>query len=337
MWKENYHNKKKTILPSRYSKIFYDYWMSKKALVDALMNRISEEKDVFILVSGKTGSGKSHFVGGLCWKIFSNIENPVKKDGSKMFNDEICYIADPEEFAVKMVTMEGQVLWLDEARKVANRRKWFSKINGAVADRKNQNRKLFNIYFLCMPFEKEFDPVLASHLTLWLWVRRGVVEVYCARGDIKGSEGLSIQTILLREEKWLKENPTKTIVPPYIHPEYLGRIAFSKLSPEIEKRYKELVRKKNAIGSLTEEEKKKFGIVTEEKPENIILNAIDKIKSHEIQDKVSLWNAISKINEPDEIKKIKLLDIYLKMHELPSFSKIFNTEKEKNMRKIKLD
>lgn len=336
MWERNKFQKRKTILPSRYSGIFKDYWMTKKALVSACMQRIAQERDVLILVSGKTGSGKSHFVGNLCWRIFSKIENPVKKDKTFMFNDEQCFIIDPDEFAYKMIAMEGNVLWLDEARRVANRRKWYSKINAAVADRKNTNRKLFNIYFLCMPFEKEFDPVLASHLTLWFWVRRGVVEIYCARGDIKGSDGLNIQTILEREEKWQKENPTRNIVPPTIHPEFIGRMAFPKLTSGFEKRYKELTRMKNATGDLTDEEKKKFGVITEDKPENIILSAIDKIKKGEIKDKITLWSEIDKIKDTEE-HKVKLLDFYLKMNDYPSFSKIFDKEKIKKSRSISLD
>jgi hypothetical protein len=337
MWMKQSHGRKKTILPSRYSLIFKDYWMTKKALVAALMNRIKTEKDCFILISGRTGSGKSNLCGNLNWRCFANIENPIKKDGSKMFNDEQCFITDPDEFAYKMIKMEGQSLWMDEGRGIANRRKWYSKINSAVAERKNQNRKLFNIYWICMPFEKEFDPVLASHLTLWMWVRRGVAEIYVARGDIKGSEGLNIPGILEREEKWMKENPTRMIVPPTIHPEFIGRISFPKMPKKYDERYKELVRIKSGVGKVTEEEAKKFGIIVEEKPETTILNAIDKIKSKEINDKIALWAALEKIKGYDEDKKVKLLNFYLKMNNYPTFDKIFNQDKVKKSRMIKLD
>lgn len=281
-------------------------------------------------------SGKSHFTGNLCWRIFSKIENPVKKDGTPMFEDKENFIIDPDEFAYKMITKEGQVLWLDEARRVANRRKWYSKINNAVADRKNQNRKLFNIYFLCMPFEKEFDPVLASHLTIWFWVRRGVVEIYCARSDVKGGDGLNLRAILEREEKWMKENPNRNLIPPTIHPEFIGRMAFPKLSSGLERRYKKLAKIKSATGDLTEEEKKKYGIVIEKTPEDVVLDAIDKIKKGEVQDKTQLWNLLDEIKDTTD-RKVRLLDFYLKMKDLPTFAKIFDKSKVIKSRSIKLD
>lgn len=326
MWGKENNYRKKTIFSHRYSKIFYDFWWTQSALWNSLISRLKIEKDCFVLITGDTGAGKSHLTGTICFKHAEKEENFVLGDGTKMFLAKENFIIDADEFAYKMITKEGQVLWLDEARRVANRRKWYSKINNAVADRKNQNRKLFNIYFLCMPFEKEFDPVLASHLTLWIWVRRGVGEIYCKISGIKGGSGLNIQAILDREEKYLKENPKKTIVNPTIHPEYVGRIAFSKLSKKLEARYKELVKSKKATGDLTEEEKKKYGIIKEVTPENIVQDAIEKLKKNEIKDKKTLWNEISKIRLPDN-KKIKMLNFYLKLEGFDTFGKLFSKKK----------
>lgn len=320
------NQRKKTIFPHRNSKMFYDFWWSHKALWGALLGRLKIEKDAFILISGDTGAGKSHFTGMICFKHARDEPNFVLNDGTTMFNPKENFIIDADEFAYKMITKEGQVLWLDEARRVANRRKWYSKINNAVADRKNQNRKLFNIYFLCMPFEREFDPVLASHLTLWIWIRRGVGEVYCKRSGVKGGTGLNIQTILEREEKYLKENLKKTIVNPTIHPEYVGRIAFTKLSTKLEKEYKDLVKSKKATGDLTDEEKKKYGIVEEKTPENITQDAVEKIRSGEVKDKKTLWNELSVLKETDD-KKLKMLNFYLQLEGLDTFGKLFNKKK----------
>jgi len=164
-----------------------------------------------VLITGDTGSGKSHFTGTLCFKHAEKEDNFILNDGTKMFLPEENFIISPEEFAYKMITKEGQVLWGDEFRRGANRRDWYSPINKAILDRKNSNRKLFNIYFLCMPFESEFDPKLAVHLHMWIWVRRGVGEVYVKRSGVKGGRGLDIQIILEREAKWLKENPKKLL------------------------------------------------------------------------------------------------------------------------------
>jgi hypothetical protein len=316
----------KHVFPHRYSKVFYDFWWSKTALWNSWLARLREEKDCFILISGDTGAGKSHFTANMCFNFGEKELNFVLNDGTTMFNAEENFIIDPDEFAYKMITKEGQVLWLDEARRVANRRKWFSKINNAVADRKNQNRKLFNIYLLCMPFEKEFDPALASHLTMWIWVRRGVGEIYCKRSGVKGGTGLNIQEILEREQKYFKENPKKTIVPPIIHPEYVGRIAFAKLTAGLERRYKELVYKKKATGDLTDEEKKKYGIVVETKPENIVKDIIQDIKDKKVMTKKEVWKRVSAIKDTDE-KRLKLLNFYLKLENWGTFDKLFDASK----------
>jgi len=322
-----YNNvRKKTIFPHRYSKIFHDFWWSQTALWGSFLGRLKIEKDVMVLVTGDTGSGKSHLTGTFCFKHGEKENNFITSDGTKMFIPRENFIIDPEEFAVKMITKEGQVLWGDEFRRGSNRRNWYSPINKAIIDRKNQNRKLFNIYFLCLPFEKEFDPSLGGHLSVWMWVRRGVAEVYVKRSGVKGGTGLNIQVILDREAKYLKENPKKTIVNPTIHPEYCGRIAFSKLTAGLERRYKQLVLEKKATGDLSDEEKIKYGIEIELKPKDVVIKAIEKVKSGEIKTKKDLWELIDVIDDTDD-KKIKMLNFYLKLEGWDTFNKLFSKTK----------
>jgi energy-coupling factor transporter ATP-binding protein EcfA2 len=318
--------RKKTIFPHRYSKIFQDFWWSHTALWNAWLSRLKNEKDCLILITGDTGAGKSHLTGNFCLKHAIKEENFILKDGSPMFNPKENFIIDPEEFAYKMITKEGQVLWGDEFRRGSNRRSWYSPINKAIVDRKNTNRKLFNIYFLCLPFEKEFDPSLASHLTTWIWVRRGVGEIYCKMSGIKGGTGLNIQAILDREEKYLKENPKRTMVNPTIHPEYIGRIAFSKLTAGLERQYKELVKEKKATGDLSDEEKAKYGIKVEKKPKQMVIEAIENIKNGKIRDKKSLWLSLDEAKIDDD-KKLKLLNFYLKLEGWDTFNKLFDKKK----------
>lgn len=271
-------------------------------------------------------SGKSHFTGNICLKHAMKEPNFILNDGTTMFNPKENFIIDPDEFAYKMITKEGQVLWGDEFRRGANRREWYSPINRAIINRKNQNRKLFNIYFLCMPFEKEFDPSLGAHLSLWIWIRRGVGEIYCKRSGVKGGTGLNIQNILDREAKYLRENPKKTIVNPTIHPEYVGRIAFAKLTAKLERQYKELVKEKRATGDLTDDEKKKYGITIERKPENIVIDAIQKIAEGKVKDKKTLWLELEQTKMPDD-KKLKMLNFYLKLEGYDTFNKLFDKKK----------
>ncbi len=270
-------------------------------------------------------SGKSNLIGNFCLKDFSKIPNFITNEG--MMFDRDNFIISPAEFAAKMITQKGSVLWIDEGRDAVNRQKWFSEINQTVASRKNRNRKNFNIYFLLLPYEKEVDPKLASHLTMWLWVRRGVAEVYCKTSGRKGGTGLNIQKILDREEKYLKENPRSNFVFPTVHPEYIGRIFFNKLTAGYAKEYDKLVEEKKAVGELSEEEKLAFGIVEKLTPERIINNAIDGIKDRTMTNKRELWNHLKKETELDDTKLLKSLNFYLKLEGFDSFGKLFDKSK----------
>lgn len=322
---------RKSIFPSRESKIFYHFWWSRTSLWKALLMRLKEEKDNFILVSAKTGAGKSTLIGKILFNHAMKELNFMKDDGSMMFEPEIGFIIDPDEFAYKMITQEGSVLWADEGRNIGNRQQWFSKINQAVANRKNRNRKLKNTYFIAIPYETEFDPKLALHLTMWIWVKkRGVAEIYVPRSGRKGVGGLDINKIIEREDRYLKENPKHNFIPPTIHPEYVGRIAFGPFNKAEDKLYQKLVKAKKATGDLSEEEKEKYGLSTEKEPKQIILDAIEKIKKGTIKNKKELWLEVDKIKDTDA-KKLKLLDFYLKLEGWGTFNSLFSKEKLKKI------
>lgn len=317
--------RQKTVFINRDAKQFKDFKWTFSSFVESLKNRLKIEKDVMILVTGDTGSGKSHLTGNFCLKYFSKEDNFITGEG-KMFEKDN-FIIEPEEFAVKMISKSGSVLWVDEGRRAVNRREWYNKMNKVIINRKNTNRKLFNIYFILMPYEKEFDPSLGNHLTLWLWVRRGVAEVYCKISGKKGGNGLDIQAILDREEKWLKENPKANYVIPTIHPEFIGRIFFSKLTAGYEKEYNNLVEEKKAVGELSEEEKQKYGIIEKRSPESLINEYIDKIKNGEINNKRILWNKLKQETELDDAKLLKQLNFYLKLEGFGTFNKLFDKKK----------
>lgn len=321
--------KRKYVFPHREAKKFRNFKWTFSALVYALKKRLEIEKDGFILVSGDTGSGKSNLVGNFCLKFFSKEPNFIKKSGMMFEKDN--FIIEAEELAVKMLTKAGSVIWADEGRRAVNRRQWFAKINQTILNRKNQNRKQFNIYFILMPYEKEFDPNLAPHLTLWFWVRRGVVEIYCKTSSKKGGQGLNIDKILEREERWLKENPKATFVLPTIHPEFIGRLFFTKLTEGYRKEYDKLVEEKKAVGELTEEEKEKYGIIEQRSPESLINEAIKKIKEGLITDKKELWTSLKESSKLDDDKLLKMLNFYLKLEGFSTFTKLFNERKKKKI------
>lgn len=322
MYNKGYRTK--TIFPNRYSKTFYDFWWTHTALWKALMQRLKEDKDAFILITGDTSTGKSHLAGNLIFKKAMEEDNFILNDGKKMFIPEENYIIDPEEFSVKMITSSGRVLWGDEFLKSSDRQSWFDPINKAIITRKNTNRKLNNIYIVLQPYETQFNPKLASHLTLWVWVKkRGVAELYTRVSGRKGGKGLDIQGIIDREEKYRKENPKSDFVPPTIHSEYVGRISWGKLTKNLEILYNDLVKKKSATGSLTNEEKIKYGIEVKKEPKEFVIDAIEKIKNGKIKDKKTLWDELEGTELEDD-KKLKLLNFYLKLENWNGFNKLFD-------------
>lgn len=319
--------RRKTIFPHREAKKFKQFKWTFSAFVLSLITRIKIEKDAFVLVTGNTGAGKSHFVGNVNLKFLAKEKNFIKKEKENIF-EKRNFIIDPREFAVKMITEQGSSLWIDEGRDSVNRQRWHSEINQIIASRKNRNRKNFNIYWLCMPYETEIDPKIEKHLTLWVWIRRGVGEIYCSASGRKGGKGLSIQEILKREENWLKENPKATFIMPTIHPEFVGRIFFNKLTAGYRRQYEALVEKKKAVGELTEEEKEQYGIIETRSPESYIKESIKNIKEAKITDKKTLWNDLKKKTKLDDDKLLKSLNFYLKLDGFGAFTKLFDKSKK---------
>ncbi len=164
---------------------------------------------------------------------------------------------------------------------------------------------------------------MVSHATLWFWCRRGVIEIYASEPDFKGSKGLDIQAILDRESKYRAENPNCRIILPYIHPEFIGRLYFKKLTPGYEKEYNQLVKEKEAVGSLSEEEKLQFGIIEEVSPETKIKKLVEQVKVGEISNKKDIWDMLKKETKLNDSKLLKQLNFYLKLEDLPTFSKLF--------------
>jgi hypothetical protein len=262
--------------------------------------------------------------------VFSKIRNFINKQLGMMF-DKDSFVTDAKQFAYMMAKFEGKVIWYDEARDGMDKRSWFSEVHKKIVDRKNTNRKLFNTYFICMPFEKEVDKAIASHITIWIWVRRGVGEIYCPLVTMKGGSSLSITKILDREEKWKKENPQATFVPPTIHEEYIGRIAFPPLTKELKKVYQSWIKEKTSTGKIDEKEEKEIQESKKEKPDKIIQELIKKIKKKEITSREEITNVLDTVDMPLK-QKMEMFDLYAKTYLGKTFNKIFE-EKEKVKKK----
>lgn len=322
--------KKKTIFESERAKKFRKCKLSVPLIGKQLKKRLLGEKDALILVTGPTGSGKSTLVGHICFSFFEKEDKP-NYPGEKMYSDKNFFI-DPKEFAKAMVNQKEGVLWLDEAIESVFNRNWNSELNKLIVIQKNKNRKLKNIYFIILPNAKQVDKALATHINYWIHcprrdIRKNFVRAKFFRGIYGGlaSNGLDILKMIEREEKWLKENPTKTIenCPPTIHPEYLGYIQFGKLGKIHQRRYDDLVQKNNAMGSdETLDTSGADKVEIQLKQENIILDAIKELNEGKIQKKKELWDNLKLKTGLTDSRLEKMLNRQLDINGFTTFKRL---------------
>lgn len=315
---KNYN--KKTIFRDRDAAKFWHFYIPQKKLCEALRDRILARLDNTILVTGITGCGKSTIIGKFCFNHFANMDN-VKIEGEKMYNDDN-FMIDPEIYATKMIIDMGNVLWNDEFRDAVSSRSWNSQINKRIISRKNKNRKRGITSFLAMPYEKEADKSFLNHITMWIFVKkRGIAEIYVANNSRKGGQGLSVQRIIDREEKWFKENPKRKAVDPTIHPEHIGSVLFSAFSKSEEKRYNKLVDKHYATGKLSDEEEEKINTTMSNKElEKQIPLILDEVEAGKIKSKREMWDKLKELTKFDDALLIRHINRHLKIRGFKNFN-----------------
>lgn len=311
---------KKTIFPDTDAKIFHHFTISHKMLCEALKGRNEINKDSTVLVSGPTGVGKSTLIGKLCFNNFQDMDN-VKIEGDNMYEDNN-FIIDPEEWAARMITDKGNVLWIDEARDGISSKAWNSQINKTIISRKNKNRKRGIVSFILLPYEKEVDKSFLNHITMWIYVKkRGVAEIYVSSNSRKGGQGLSIQRIIDREEKWFKENPGKRAIRPIVHPEYIGNLYFGAFTKAEEKRYNALVDKHHATGKLSDEEQEKMNPVMDKKElEKQVPIVLDEVEAGTIKSKKEMWDKLKELTKFDDTLLVKHINRHLKIRGFKNFN-----------------
>jgi len=311
--------KMKTIFPDRDARKFHKFWWSMPSLCESMLERIKQRKDCTVLVTGKTGVGKSTIVGKACFNHFSKMDNVIV-EGQKMFVDDN-FVIDPEEYAVRMVKHKGDVLWWDESRDGLSRRNWHSKINNLIVNRKNKNRKNGIISFIVLPYEKEVDKSFMSHITMWIWVyKRGHAQIFVANNHRKGGESLDVNKIIERENKWFKENPMANFCFARIHPEFVGNISFGKFTIEEEKRYEHLVKENSAVGKLSDEEERLVAGEESKEPEDFIPEVLDEVEQGKIKSKKELWDKLKELTKFSDDALIKHINRHLKIRGFKTFN-----------------
>jgi hypothetical protein len=288
--------------------------------VDAILGRIKANKDCTILVTGKTGVGKSTLVGKALFQHFQNIEN-LRKPGEMMWVDGN-YLVDPEKFSARLARDKGNCLWLDEAIDAVSRRNWNSKINNSIINRKNKNRKNGIVSFILLPYEKEVDKNFIKHINIWIWVyERGEAQIFVAGNHRKGGESLSVEKIIEREEKWWKENPGAKKCWPRIHPEYVGNIAFNAFTKDEDTRYNRLVELHSSTGKLSEEEEELIKTKEDEiNPEEFVPKILDELERGEIKTKRELWDKLKELTGFSDALLVRHINRHLKIRGFKSFN-----------------
>ena len=311
---------KKTIFPDRDAKVFFHRYLTYPRLCNALRGRQEINKDGVVFISGPTGSGKSTLAGKLCFNYFQDMDN-VKMPEDKMYTDDN-FIIDPEDYAKRMIIDKGSVIWWDESRDGLSSKNWNKEINKTIVSRKNKNRKRGIISIILLPYEGEVDKSFLKHITMWIWIKkRGVGQVFVSANARMGGHSLNIPAIIDRQNKWLKENPSKRIVPPTIHPEFIGQIYFGAFTKAEEKRYDALVEKHKASGQLTAEEEESLEPQMDKKElEEQIPLALDEVEAGTIKSKRELWEKLKDLTKFEDALLIRHINRHLKIRGFKNFN-----------------
>ena len=310
---------KKTIFPDRDAKLFFHRYLTYPRLCNALRDRILINKDAVVLITAPTSLGKSTFAAKLCFNYFSEMDN-LKKPKEKMYTDDN-FIVDPEDYAKRMITDKGSVLWWDESRDGLSSKNWNKEINKTIVSRKNKNRKRGIISFILLPYETEVDKSFLKHITMWVWIKmRGIGQVFVSANARMGGHSLDIPSIIERQNKWLKENPTKRVVPPTVHPEFIGNAYFGQLSKAEEKRYDALVDKHHASGKLSEEAEISDPVISQKELEKQIPIVLDEVEAGTIKSKRDMWDKLKEATKFEDALLIRHINRHLKIRGFKNFN-----------------
>lgn len=309
----------KTIFPDRDAKIFFHRYLTYPRLCNALRDRIVIKKDAVVLITAPTSLGKSTLAGKLCFDHFEYMDN-VKVPGEKMYSDDN-FIVDPEDYAKRMIKDKGNVLWWDESRDGLSSKNWNKEINKTIVSRKNKNRKRGIISFILLPYESEVDKSFLKHITMWIWIKkRGVAQIFVAANARMGGHSLDIQSIIDRQNKWLKENPNKRVVPPIMHPEYIGNIFFGALTNKQEKRYDFLVDKHHAAGKEIQKGEELNPQIDSKEAEKQIPIVLDEVEVGTIKSKRDMWDKLKELTKFEDALLIRHINRHLKIRGFKNFN-----------------
>ena len=219
-----------------------------------LMRYQDERDDAVVVISGKTGTGKSTLAHHLCTTIAKEKGEEFDFE-SGMFYSKKRLLAAFEEFP------ERSVLFADEAVNIFFNRDFMNKWQKELVKKINMYRDKFFISFLLIPFFWQLDVALREGQRLKYWVfndRRGVAYVFEA-----DSQPFTRDPWNARLNSWLlrgwgrRGGRTRNDFVAARSPNFVAKLVYPPLSAEEEERYvrlKALGRRAAAAEELEMEE-----------------------------------------------------------------------------------
>lgn len=255
------------------SKIYSRFVFTHKFFRFLLIDRILDNKDNIVLITGKRGSGKTtlsikQIMG------FSDIE------GNEEYYNQEKNISKDEKVVYKLENFtpfnmenhmcfskkELQDLWknekmafilADEAVVNANRRNSMTKANKILMEIVTINRKNYNTIFFCMPSIEDFDLAILQYITHWIHIdeRKLAAVLLPNPPSLFGRKSWDIDHMKKIYEKFVESNPTAPSVPYWLFSNFRGYMKFSAMSKNVEDKYLEIAtNKKNRDNEEEEKE-----------------------------------------------------------------------------------
>lgn len=272
------------------SKIYSRFVFTHKFFRFLLIDRILDNKDNIVLITGKRGSGKttlsikqimgfSDIQGN---EEYYNHEKNISKDEKEEyklenftpFNMETHMCFSKKELQDLWKNEKMAFILADEAVVNANRRNSMTKANKILMEIVTINRKNYNTIFFCMPSIEDFDLAILQYITHWIHIdERGIAAVLLPNPpSLFGRKSWDIDHMKKIYEKFLENNPTAPSVPYWLFSNFRGYMKFGAMSKNVEDKYLEIAtNKKNRDNELEEalENKPKRGQLNDEKSHKI--------------------------------------------------------------------
>jgi len=268
--------------------------IGQQRLVQTFCNRLQNRFDVFIIIEGDRGLGKST----LAFRLMKGVKNEMKKrgvDGYK-FSPRRDLLYTREEI-IRFFNDKKRAGIGDEFVLAGFSRDFYSESQKDLIKIINTNRDKFHFFIACIPHFKNLDTQLKKLCSMRMTVvRRGLAIVQTPNKTIYSVDKWDEDVNSKIERKWLEKG---NIRPNYSKlTTFRGVLTFSKLSEKQEAIYQKI---KDDKRTLIAQEKGQLDDVDETDPFKIVYNKLvaGEIKNGMVIEGMALMHGLS----PDQLKR----------------------------------